>query len=286
MWPWKDDGREEELEARIEELEEERDRYIQRFEAEKERRSELSRKKQEAEEELNRLKDKLRSRKATGTEKEDESGVEAEKASFENVMELVSRLGDIEAEERDLLTVYGHSLQDIEDLKGLQNSLAKSDYNVLVSRENFVAFLDSGFIKFAVLTRSFFEQGWTLGTGFDTGKFMEAVDEEKTWVLVSAGETRVYRESGGEYEEIETVKTRVDSSHTQGGFSQGRFERKRSEQVEEHLDAVEEVIGDMENVKLLGEESLCKELPGEHLGGFDPNSGPLEAFYNFRVLRW
>lgn len=283
MWPWKEDDRSEELEARIDELEEELDRCRERFKAEDKRRSELARKKQESEEELNRLRDQLRNLKDTDRDYDKEETTEMAPAGFKPVKNLVRRLSGMESDEKDLVTVYATNLEEIDDFKGLKNSLSGEAISTLKKRNDFIAFTDDQFINHVIATRPFFEPSWTLDTKFDTGELLEFIQAEKHWALVSAGNTRIFHEENGVYQELDPVKSRVDHSHSQGGFSQGRFERKREEQVKEHLERVEERVKELENVKLLGERRHCKQLTGDYLGGFDPQKEPPEVFYNFRV---
>lgn len=289
--PWNDDNREriEQLEKRIEELEEERDSFRERFEAEKERRSELARKKQEAEEELNRLRDRLESLKdANGADEEVEGeGIEdVTELSFQGGYRLLQKLDSFESSEKDLVTVFSPgNLEDIEDLKGLRNTLNQQQLQRVQGKESFVALFDPDIYELVLKTRPFFGSGWVLSDEFSVERLLDFIEEKKIWVLVSAGETHVYEEESGNYEEVEVVKSRVNRQHGKGGYSQDRFERKREEQIEQHLDEVEGVLEDKDNIYLLGGKDLCNELPGERLGGFDPNTSPPEVFYSFQLIR-
>ncbi|MFB6191656.1 MAG: Vms1/Ankzf1 family peptidyl-tRNA hydrolase [Candidatus Nanohaloarchaea archaeon] len=274
----------EELEQRVEELEQELDSCRERFEAEKERRSELARKKQEAEEELNRLEDRLETR---GHEEEtlEEEEKQLESLEFREALRLLQKLATVESPEEDLLTVYSpERVDEVEDFRGLKNAVTPGQLEELEQTESFAAFIDPDRETVVLKTRPFFTDGWTLEDGFDVSPLLEFIEAEKVFALVSAGETSIYRESEGEYEELDRVSSRVDRKHSKGGFSQDRFERKREEQVEQHLDEVEDALEDRENVYLLGDRSLCKELPGEYLGGFDPNLGKPEVFYSFQQV--
>ncbi|MFB6292288.1 MAG: Vms1/Ankzf1 family peptidyl-tRNA hydrolase [Candidatus Nanohaloarchaea archaeon] len=285
--PWGDgDEREELLENELEELREEKQRLEERFEAEKERRSKLSREKQEAQEELNRLRDRVRSLEAeNGDEEEADDSRGFRDISVEEARSLLEKLSTVESPEEDLLTIYSPGeFESLDDLKGLKNALPQQRYGLVSGREGFAAFMDDTVFSIVLRTRPFFEPGWSLSDSFSPGRLLDFLDSEKTWVLVSAGETRVFRESSGRSEEVESVKTRVDSKHSSGGFSQGRFERKRDEQVEEHLEQVEEVLEEYDDIYLLGDRSLCKQLRGEYMGGFDPNQGRPEVFYSFQLL--
>jgi hypothetical protein len=133
--------------------------------------------------------------------------------------------------------------------------------------------------------RPFFDAEWSSSSSFSLDQVSEFVEEDKVWAKVSAGNSKVFRESNGDLELVEHVKDRVNRQHRSGGFSQGRFERKRDEQIEGHLDNLREVLPEDEQVFLVGERGLCKELPGEYLGGFDPNRSDLDALYGFGFRR-
>ncbi len=284
--PWGKEDELEQLRQEIEGLRDEKQSLEKRFEAEKERRSKLARQKQEAEEELNRLRDRLRSLESQDKEEEqDDETRDFEPADFSRVYRMLEKLDSLESPEEDLVTVFSPGkLSEVDDMKGLRNSVDQKQLRLVRQNESFAAFLEPDFLELILKTRPFFEPGWSLGDRFELSPLLEFIESEKTWVLVSAGETKIYREQAGEVKEIGQVKTRVNSKHSSGGYSQTRFERKREEQVQEHLDQVSEALEERENIYLLGEKSLCKELPGEHLGGFDPNLGHPEVFYSFQLL--
>lgn len=283
---WKEIEREKNrLEERVEELEQELERLEQRFDAESERRKKMAREKQEAEEELNRLRDRIRSFEDEEPVETDTGG-EPESIGFDRALRLIRKLGSIESPGEGLVTVYCPGrVEEVEDFKGLKNSVPEDDMSEMRGKESFIGFMDPDFHTLLLRTRPFFDGFWTLGNSFEVGEALEFISEDKTWVTVSAGETTVFREQGGEYEELERISSRVDRQHGKGGFSQDRFERKRSEQVENHLEEVEESLEGYSNVYLLGDRRLCQELPGEHLGGFDPNKPKPEAFYGFQLIR-
>lgn len=286
-WGKSDDGKNrlEELEQKLEDIREERDSLRERFEAESRRRSELARQKQQAEEKLNRLEDRLDN---FGEEDDEEEEIEVDRVrlGFEETLRMLRKLDSVKSPEKDLLTVYSaEEVEKVEDFRGLKNAVTPGQLERLRAAEGFAAFLDPDLESVLLETRPVFGKGWDIGRMFDVSGMLEFIEEEKHWVLVSAGETSIFREQAGEYEEVETVKSRVNRQHSKGGFSQGRFDRKRDEQVEQHLEQVEETLQDRESVYLLGDRRLCEDLPGEHLGGFDPNLSPPEVFYSFQILR-
>lgn len=283
--PWKKQERIDELEEEIErlkqqidELKEEKKSYKERFQAEKERRSELSRKKQEAEKELKKL--KQRSREALDEKPdEDDEPASAENISLQKAKRILAKLEDYNSPEEDLVTVYTPGkLGKLADTQGLKNSISRKEYE-FISDEEFVGFVDPDLVQVKLKTRPFFSPKWSRGDSFRVEELIEFIEEEKQWAVVSAGETQIIREKNGEILERDEVGTRVDRKQKKGGFSQGRFERKRQEQIDEHLKQVKEKIS--ENTLLVGEERLCKELSGEFLGGFDDSRNFVDALYGF-----
>lgn len=281
----------EELEQKISELKEGKNSWKNRFKSEKERRKKLSRKKQEAEEELNKVKDKLRN-KESGDQKLEEQvsdNLEFEEITLVKATSLLEKLDSLESNDRDLVTVYSpEGIDELEDIRGLKNSITSGQFSKIRDLEGFVAFLDEDIGNTVLKMSPFFNSNFVLEEFFDIADLLDFFHSEKYWVIVSAGETKVFREENGDYEEVESVKSRVDRDHSKGGFSQGRFERKREEQIDDHLKQVEEVLDrfDEDSLYLLGEKSLCKDLPGEYLGGFDPNRKRPGQFYGFQLARF
>lgn len=276
------------LELEIEKLEQERDSYKERLEAEEERRSELARKKQEAEEELNKLKDRLNTLSKVKEDKETTEKFRWEKPGFNNLKTTLEKIKSVKSPENDLVTIFSpKDLKNISDIKGLKNTLNSEDYQRISSDESFMAFMDDGIFKVILKTRPFFKGKWLLDDEFRVEKVLEFIENEKYWALVTIGETKVYKEEDGYTTEVERLRTRVNDQQKKGGYSQDRFENIREEQLEEHIERTENVLEDLENVKLLGNQKLCKELPGEYLGGFDSSKEPgPEMFYNFRFKRY
>lgn len=271
------------LEDRIEELQQDRDSWKERFEAEKERRSELSTKKQEAEEERNRLKKKLDSREKTEEEKEEvaeENGTEA--VDFEEAKTILRKLGSIESDQEDMVTVYcPGNVGELADLKSLKNSVDRETYSVLQKFESFAAFVDPDLGTYILKMAPFFDEKVEIDGSFRVERLLEFLESEKHWCVVSAGDTKVYSEEDGKVSELERVKSRIDREHSKGGFSQGRFERKREEQIETHIEKVRESLQDYPEAYVIGDKRFCEDLPGTYLGGFDGNRERPEQFYRF-----
>ncbi|MFP4038259.1 MAG: Vms1/Ankzf1 family peptidyl-tRNA hydrolase [Candidatus Nanohaloarchaea archaeon] len=286
--PWKNqelEDRVEQLEASLKEKKQEIEKLEQMLEAEEERRSELARKKQDAEEKLNRLEDRLEGLEDT-SEEEESSGLEFNDISFQKFKSSIEKLESIDSPERDMVSIYspgkvsGHS-----DLSDIRNSLPEEVLTPMLNEEKIAAFYVEELGLFCFRLRPFFPQKIHISEKFDVEGLKDFIEEDKHWALVSRGDSRIFTEKDGEFEEVERINDRVNRQHGKGGFSQGRFERKRDEQVEQHLQKLGEKLEGLENLYILGDKALSKELPGTYLGGFDPNSSPLQNFYRPRSLK-
>ena len=289
--PWKKNRRIEELEEekqelqeKIEKIEEEKESFKNRFQAEKDRRSNISAEKQEAEKKINKLEQKIDNTEDESVEEKDTGEERVEKnLSVSEARSILEKLGSIESGSDDLASIYcPDSVSKLSDLQGLKGSISRENYDFISDDSSFAAFLDEDFIGVKLKVRPFFSSEWSLSNGFDVEPLISFIGEGKKWAVVSAGDTKIFEEEGGEIVSREEISSRVDSNQKKGGFSQGRFERKRQEQIDEHLDLVEEKVD--EDTLLVGEESLCKKVSGRYLGGFDSERSDIDALYNFRLV--
>jgi len=272
-----------ELRRKVEDLKKEKERLQKRFEAEKERRSKLSTEKQEAEKELKKLRQKLEDNKKE-EKKEEGLKVSFKALSYEKASSILDKVSTVKSADRDLVSVYKKGrLSEIDDYRGLKNSLSSEKLTLVDRKTCLTAFIDEDFLQVVLKTRPFFESEWFISDSFKTEKIQKFISRKKTWVVVSAGESMIIKEKEGKVLDREEVKSRVDHSHTQGGYSQKRFERKREEQVDEHLEQLREKI-DSEDPLVVGEKSLAKEIEGRYLGGFDSNKSLVNALYSFHLL--
>jgi predicted nucleic acid-binding Zn-ribbon protein len=287
--PWKNQKLEEEketLEEKIEEQENQIEKLENMLEAEKDRRSNLAREKQEAEEKLNRLKDKVEGLKDNSNNEEKSSVLEFRDVNFQKFQNSLEKLGSLKSPEKDMVSIYSpERLSNHSELSDIKNSLPEEKLRPLLNEEKISVFYTENLGIFCFKLRPFFHEKFSTGRKFELEGLKEFVKNDKHWALISRGESKIYAEKNGGFEEIDMIKDRVNSQHGKGGFSQARFERKRNEQVQKHLENVNEEIEGLENIYLLGDKTLCKDLSGEYLGGFDPNSSPLENFYRPRRLK-
>lgn len=100
-----------------------------------------------------------------------------------------------------------------------------------------------------------------------------------------------YDESGLTY--IDGFESDVMGRHAKGGFSQARFERRRREQIETHLDECRELLAStaIEPLDLVGDRRIVSRLSdfAAHTSSVDatgaPESALREAFFEFWTSR-
>jgi hypothetical protein len=90
---------------------------------------------------------------------------------------------------------------------------------------------------------------------------------------------------GDDRVETESFTTEVTESHSKGGFSQSRFERRRDEQVAEHLDRVRRTLRERdEPLALAGDRRVMDELDVDAVrrAAVDASGEPTEALERAR----
>jgi hypothetical protein len=288
--PWREKSNKElrqrvqELEQELENLREEKKSLEDRYEAEKDRRSKLAAEKQEKDEKLKKMRQRLETEEASA-EVEEESGIELKNLEFEEAADLVKALSTLESPRENLVTVkIGEEVRELEDFKGLRNTLDKSVLERLYGMEHSILFHHPVAVDLLLRTRGFLEPGWNLENYFSAVELLDFINSRKTWVVIAAGSTTILEEENGEIFDRTEIKSRVDRKHTQGGYSQSRFERKREEQVDEHLDQVREELPGQYLV--VGNRQLASKLEGDYLGGFDDNRPLVDELDKFRAARF
>jgi len=290
--PWKKAEKiqkeKEKLENQLNEKNKENEKLENMLEAEKNRRSKLSREKQEAEEKLSKLNDKIKTleKKTEKTTSDKNDTPVFFKTNLEHFKACLEKLSCIKSSSRELVTVYSPGkLSNHSEITSIKNSVPEKILKPLKDKEGLVFFYDEDLGVFCFKLNPFYNEKYSIGQEFDLNPLNQFINEEKIFALVSRGNTKIFQEKDGKTELLETVKDRVNRKHGKGGFSQGRFERKRDEQIQMHLDHVKNELKNRENLYLLGEKALCSELPGVYLGGFDPNNSELDSLYGVRRLK-
>ena len=282
-----------ELKAQIAELEEERDSVQAQLDAESERRKEAVSARQDAQQRANRLEDRIAQLEGRIDQLEGEgSSLEyrgVETLQGDRLAEVLGRLERFETSSEGVLTaVVGEDVpREVREAFG--------DRGPLVARAApCVAVTDDAGLVGAALTapagpdprviwsdRFAFERSW-----FEpAGRFALALVRSDLFAL---GEY-VGRERLG----FRGFQSDVKSNHSKGGYSQGRFERRRDAQIDEHLDRCRETIADRdsETLYVVGERTLLGEFREEAAATTPvdatgkPESALEDAFRQFWTVR-
>jgi len=253
-----------ELKARIEELEEENHHLERRLDAESERRAEAVTARQAAEERVNRLEDRI----ADLEGRLDDAGAVDVAADLtprgveplrgSRLDAVLDRLRSVEAGSEGALTamVADEAPSEVADLLGDRAPLVGRAAPCLVCIDD--ARLVSVALAPPLAPDSFVE--WGSGFRLDDGWFRPT--DGLTVALVRSDRFAVGVYDDGDLTDVETVETDVHATHSKGGFSQSRFERRRDEQVAAHLDDCRAVLDrrDPDRLVLLGERTVLDEL--------------------------
>jgi peptide subunit release factor 1 (eRF1) len=273
-----------ELKDRIADLEAEVGHLEARYEAESERRSEAVRARQEAEERVNRLEDRiadLEGQLDAATAETELSFRGRETLSRARLRSILRRLRSLETGPEGALTAFVEA-------DGLPETVARAagDRAPLVRRAApcLVCVDDAGLVAVTLgppmAPRPFCE--WSDGFGLDDAWFLPRDGDALALVRSDLFVLGTYGENG-EWTVHETVESDVKSAHSKGGFSQGRFERRRDAQVDEHveqsLDALDEHSASGRLV-VVGEKTVLGafEERADHLARVDASGDPETAF--------
>jgi len=232
-----------ELKDRIEELEEEKRHLERRAEAEEERRSEAARKRQEAAAEVNRLEDRIegleeRIERLSATDDVEVSFRGTETLRGDRRDDVLARLDSFGTSAEGALTamVTDDVPDALRDVLGERTALVRRASPCLVCAD------DAGLIAAALAPPTppapFVE--WGDSFRIDRSWFAPV---EPTWVaLVRSDRFALGVYDGDAVTPIDEIESDVQGSHSKGGFSQARFERRRDQQVDEHLDRAREAL--------------------------------------------
>ncbi|WP_459820953.1 Vms1/Ankzf1 family peptidyl-tRNA hydrolase [Halorubrum luteum] len=287
-----------ELKEQIEELEEENHHLQRRVEAESERRSDAVADRQRAEERVNRLEDRIESMEDKLERAEsDEDDVEFRRVGDlrgDRLVDVLERIRGIESTDPEgLLTAA------VPDADGVPSSVVEQfgDRSRLVRRAApaVVVADDAGVVSAALsppLPPDPFD-AWSDRFRLDTewfrptGRFAFALVRSDTFALGT------YK--GDERVDFEGFTSEITEAHSKGGFSQGRFERRREGQIDDHLrkaeDALSAVASDVERIVVVGERSVLGKVR-EHADHTDvsdatgpPKAALEDAFRDFWTTR-
>jgi hypothetical protein len=285
-----------ELRTRIQELEEERERLAGQLEGERERRREAVRDRQEADERVNRLEDRiaeLDDRVERLAENEEAIGFRGvETLSGRRLNAVLDRLESVSAPPDGALTAM---VEEGEEPPGALVELL-GDRSPLVSRAAPCLVLadDAGLITAALRSPIQPDPFCTWEAGFDLDRAWFAPTGRFTFALVRSDLFVMAEYDGGDRLSFSKLESDVKGDHSKGGFSQGRFERRRDAQIDAHLDRCRKRLADRESERLLlvGQRTLLGEFDATVSAPSDASGDPEDAlerafreFYTTRLYR-
>jgi peptide subunit release factor 1 (eRF1) len=286
-----------ELKDRIDELESEKHHLERRVEAESERRSDAVADRQRAEARVNRLEDRITSLedRVERAERDDPSFAfrHTTTAFGSGVADVLGRLRAVESDDPEgVLTAFVPSDDavpaSVRDHFGDRSRLVRRAAPAVVVAD------DTGAVSAALsvpLPPEPFDR-WAARPRLParwfrpTGRFAFAVVRADTFAR------GVYE--AGERVDVEGFTTDVKAAHSKGGFSQGRFERRREGQIADHLEDARSVLEDATDVDrtiVVGERSVLGEVRelADHTDVTDATGPPEEAltdaFRDFWTVR-
>ncbi|WP_430503698.1 Vms1/Ankzf1 family peptidyl-tRNA hydrolase [Haloparvum sp. PAK95] len=258
-----------ELKDRIEELESDKHHLERQLEAEQERRADAVADKQAAEERVNHLEDRIeeledRVERLSGDEAEAELDFrQVSDATGARTADLLDRLRGVDAGQEGALTA---SVPNADALPAAVTDLF-GDHAALVRRAApAVVVADDASLVAAALRppiapdEEFCE--WDTEFHLDDAWFRPV--GRVGFALVRSDLFAVGTYEDGDRVDFEGFGSDVMGAHSKGGFSQDRFERRRDEQIDEHLVEVREVLdrvaGDTDRLVVVGEKSILGEV--------------------------
>jgi peptide subunit release factor 1 (eRF1) len=279
------------LKDRVAELEAERDSLQQQLHAESERRSGAVTARQEAEREVNRLEDRI--------------------AELEGRIDQLES-GESEVSFRGVETVRGDRLGAVLDRlesfatepEGALTAVVDDDVPTAV-REAFGerAPLVERAAPCVALTDDAGVVGTALSAPTDPAPRVEWSDRfqfERSWfeptgefalALVRSDLFALGEYVGRERVAFEGFESDVKGDHSKGGFSQGRFERRRDGQIAEHIEQCQEAVADCraDRLYVAGERTLLGEFDAGATAAVDatgkPETALEDAFERFWTVR-
>ncbi|WP_263017560.1 Vms1/Ankzf1 family peptidyl-tRNA hydrolase [Natronobiforma cellulositropha] len=260
------------LRERIDELETENERLRRRYEAESDRRADAVTDRQRVEEQRNRLEDRLaqlegeleRARASDG-EREASPPARVERLRGRRVDEVFDRLSSFETGPEGALTAGIGADGDVPDAVTETLGDGRLRRRLAEAAPCLVCLDDAGVLAVAL-------SGPLVPTPEPTWSDRFAL--ERSWVRPSGRYTLALVRADlfalGIYEGDERVAYRgfeseVKGSHSKGGFSQARFERRREEQIDAHLERCREALEERaaERLYLVGGTDLVDQLAAD-----------------------
>lgn len=253
-----------ELKDRIDELITERDRLEERLAAEERRRKEAVRDRQAAEQRVNQLEDRIAGLEGELDRRTDEKAeldfARVERMSHQRTGEIIRRLESVRTAEDGAYT----AVLDAETAPSADLDSILGDRRALLMRARpCIACLDdAGLIRVALSPPRFPDSAESWGDRFDLDREWFVPVGRFTFALVRADTFALGTYEGRDRVDFEGFRSKVQSRHSKGGFSQARFERRRDEQIEAHLDRCREALNTRASgdLILVGDRRMIKKL--------------------------
>ncbi len=253
-----------ELKETIAILEEEKSTLEARLEKESKRRKDAVTERQEAQRQVNKLEDRIEQLEDRVERlQSDDPGLRFSRQTElrgDRLTEVLDRIESFATEPEGVLTAYvddGTNLpRDIREAFGERAALVSRAAPAIAVTDD--AGLFSLCIRPPVTPEPFI--GWGSRCTIDRG-WLEPRGEY-TLALVRSDLFAMGTYNGTERTAFHGFDSQLKSQHSKGGFSQGRFERLRNEQIDDHLDRCQAALKEREteNLYVVGERSVLGEF--------------------------
>lgn len=250
------------LKERIESLEAEKESLEAQLESAEDRRREATRKRQDAEERVNRLEDRIaeledRVHRAE-SEETDLTFREESTITGDRLETVLDRLESVETGPEGALTamVADSVPEAVRDLLGERSALVGRAAPALLVAD------DERLVTVALRPPIDPDPFVEWGEGFHIEREWFQPRGRHAIALVRADLFAMGTYQGDERVAYKGFKSDVQGDHSKGGFSQARFERRRDQQIDDHLEKARSAIeeADAEQVYVVGESTLLPEF--------------------------
>ena len=250
------------LQAQIDELTEEIDRLEAQLAGESKRRKEAVRNRQSAEERANELEDRIAGLegelKSKTTERDGPAFFRTETRTHHAITEIIATLQSIHTPEESAFTasISDNVPPEITDLLDDRAELLHSIMPCLLCID------DHRLTRVALIPPRLPDPFSTWDDHFTLDEDWFLPTDGAKFALVRSDRFAVGTISAGSIQYENGFTSDVMNTHSKGGFSQARFDRRRDEQIANHIDRVEDALstGSSEPLFLAGDRHIIKRL--------------------------
>ena len=278
------------LKERIAELEDETESLQAQLDAENERRREAVAARNEAEETINRLEDRITELEDRAERAEGDDGANVDYRASEalhgaRLDDVLDRLAGIETDPEGALTAMVTDEHDVpaavSDALGDRVPLVERAAPCLVYVDD--ASLVAATFAPPIAPDAFCE--WDDSFSLDRAWFEPTGTYALALVRADLFAVGIYDATGDGVERVhaEGFESDVKSTHSKGGFSQSRFERRRESQIDEHLDEARDTLDALDDeygydaCYVTGQTTLFGEFDADASTPSDASGDPLDA---------